>query len=806
MKKGEFITVIFIVAASILHTLPAVAQSGKIIGRVYDAINNSPIPFANIYIDSLYSGTTSDLDGNFQISNLNPGVYNIVCSFIGFETQIQYEVTVTSVKPTKLDFGLQTSSTNLNEIKIVANPFNRKEESPLSMKTISASEIYRNPGGNRDISKVIQILPGVSTSLSFRNDIIVRGGAPNENRFFIDGIEVPNINHFATQGSSGGPVGMINVNLIREVDFYTGSFPAGRGNALSSVTELNLMEGNNERISATCMVGSSDIGFTIDGPIGKQSNILLSTRRSYLQFLFKALALPFLPTYNDLNYKQVIRFNPRNTITFIGLAAYDQFELNTSVNNSITDNSIIERNNYILGYLPVNKQWNYTGGVKWRHFFNESYIDIVASRNHLNNKSEKYKDNIVDQEQLLLDYKSEEIENKVRIENTFRAREWKWVSGLGYEYAIYSNATINKIIQNTLDESINFNSKITIHKYYLFTQISRKLIQEKLTFSFGLRTDFNDYSKKMENALKQISPRLSLSYLFAEDWRLNFNLSRYFQLPAYTSLGYRNKNDILVNQKNNIQYIQSDQLALGLEFKPSTYSKITLECFIKDYNSYPFSVKNNISLANLGADFGVIGNEEVLSISKGRSYGIELFAQQKLSSSVYGTFSYTWVRSEFNNAKEKLIPSSWDNRHILNVTMGKKLKKNWEVGIKFRFLGGAPYTPYDIELSKLKSIWDVNRQGILDWERLNEKRNSDAHQLDIRIDKKYFFNNWTLNFYLDIQNIYNATTETQPFLDVVYDANGQAVEDPHDPNSYLLKEIENTSGNILPSIGIMIEF
>jgi len=288
-------------------------QSGVIKGRVYNSINNSPIAFASIVTDSSGIGINSDIDGNYKIENLNPGSYNVICTFIGFKKKIIYEVIARNTKVTTLDIPMETDIADLDEVVIRPSGFNRVEESPTSLRSISATEIYRNPGGNRDISKVIQVLPGVSSTASFRNDLIVRGGAPNENRFYLDGIEVPNINHFATQGSSGGPVGMINVNFIREVDFYSGAFPLNRGNALSSVIEFKQINGNDEKLSGSFMLGSSDVGITLDGPLGKSSTFILSARRSYLQLLFKALALPFLPTYNDFQYKQVIRVDKKKS-------------------------------------------------------------------------------------------------------------------------------------------------------------------------------------------------------------------------------------------------------------------------------------------------------------------------------------------------------------------------------------------------------------------------------------------------------------------------------------------------------------
>jgi hypothetical protein len=782
------------------------AQTSTIKGRVFNSINNEAVPFANIFIDSTSVGTTSDFEGNYRITDLKPGTYSIICSFIGFKRQISFEVPVTSARTTTLDFALVEESTTLDQVVITASPFNKREESPVSLRTISSSEIYRNPGGNRDISNVIQILPGVASSSSFRNDIIVRGGAPNENRFYLDGIEVPNINHFATQGSSGGPVGMINVNFIREVDFYAGAFPANRGNALSSILEFRQIEGNDESLKGTFMLGSSDVGMTLDGPMGKKSTFILSARRSYLQFLFKALGLPFLPTYNDFQYKQTIKVDKKNRITLIGLGAIDDFQLNTTANDDIVDEDAIRRNNYILGNLPVNTQWNYTVGANWKHFGSNSFQNLVVSRNHLNNRAVKYLGNIEQEEFLLLDYNSQEIENKLRLENTVRKNGWKLNMGVGYENATYTNSTYNKIVVDGEVAVIDFDSSLPINKFGVFSQISKELVKNKLLVSLGIRMDGNDYSEEMINPLDQLSPRLSASYSMTEKLNANFNVGRYFQLPPYTIMGYRDSNGLLANKENNITYIQADHFIAGLEYNPSLLSKVTVEGFYKIYDNYPFLIRDSLSLANLGGDFGVIGNEPVNSTSFGRTYGLELLVQQKLLASIYGILSYTFVRGEFSDKNEELIASSWDNRHILNLTAGKKFKNDWEVGMKFRYVGGAPYTPYDVERSATVDVWDVVQQGVFDWDQLNELRNPASHGLDIRVDKKWYFNEWAINAYIDVQNIYNFQAVGQTYLDVDRDDSGNPIIDPNNPQSYVISEIENVSGTVLPSIGLMIDF
>ena len=784
----------------------ALAQTGSIRGRVYNEINNESIPFANIVLDSTQIGATSDEEGRYEINNITPGIYNLTCSFVGFKTTYLYEITVGSAATTDINIALTEESALLDQVVLQTNRIEKSEESPLSKQTIGATEIYRNPGANRDISRVVQILPGVATTVSFRNDIIVRGGAPNENRFYLDGIEIPNINHFATQGSSGGPVGMINVNFIRDVDFYSGAFPANRGNTMSSVMEFQQITGNREKLGGTFMVGSSDIGLTLNGPTGKNSSFILSARRSYLQFLFQALKLPFLPTYNDFQYKHFFEFGDKDQLTIVGLGAIDNFELNEDVNDGETDQETIDRNNYILGNLPVNNQWNYTIGANWKHFSKNSFQNVVISRNHLNNSAIKYKDNIESPDLLLFDYNSEEIENKLRVESTKRMNGWNWNIGAGFEHVTYTNATFNKKAINGEVQIIDFESEFSMQKYSFFTHVSKAFLSERLSLSLGLRSDANSYSDEMSNILEQLSPRFSASYQFTEKFSASFNLGRYYQLPAYTVMGYRDNDENLVNKENGITYIQSDHIVGGVQYNPTRYSKISVEAFYKKYDNYPFLTNDSISLANLGGDFGVIGNEPAVSNSEGRSYGVEFFLQQKLSSSVYGLISYTFVRSEFQDKNGDFVPSSWDNRHILNITAGKKLRKNWEIGAKFRFLGGSPYTPFDIEESSKKEIWDVTQRGINDWDQLNTQRNGNSHGLDFRVDKRWFFEKWALNAYLDIQNLYGFETETQPFLDVVRDNNGNPIEDPNQPDSYLTQEIENTAGTILPSIGLMIEF
>lgn len=800
MKNSIFIVLLLLISSALL------AQDGIIRGKITQLNNNDPIPFASIVVQGESKGTSSDIDGNYEITGLDAGLYNLEVSFIGFKPQRVFEIQVSNSRVATVDVQLEEDAVALETAEVVTSSFANRDEAPLSVRKIGINEVKRNPGGNRDISRAIRSLPGVASIPSFRNDIIIRGGAANENRFFIDGIEIPNINHFATQGASGGPVGLINVDFIQDVEFYSGAFPANRGNALSSVFDFGFKEGRTDRWSGNMVVGTSDIGLTLEGPTGDKSSIIMSARRSYLQLLFEAIGLPFLPTYNDFQFKWTAKPNDKNRITVLGLGAIDQFSLNTSLGQDPTEEDY-ESNRYLLDVLSVDTQWNYTIGVKWDRFDEKGRWTYVASRNMLNNRSFKHQDND-ESLPLVRDYVSQEIENKFRLERRlFLKNSLKVTYGLNYEYAKFNNRsdfTEFSFLEDELNAQ-NFYSEFDLHKFGAFFQSSKRFFAERLVLSLGARLDANEYSSEMLNPLNQFSPRFSASYALTPRLSANFNAGIYYQLPAYTIMGY-SENGRLVNRDNNLQYIRNKQLVAGLQYDyPERNTIITVEGFYKDYDQYPFSVDKGISLANLGADFGVIGNEEVRSISEGRSYGAELLVQQKLYKGWFGILAYTFVRSEFEDATGTLRPSSWDSRHIVSLTGGKKLKRNWEVGFRFQLSGGLPFTPYDVESSLRTEVWDATRAGLIDYSRLNEERINAFHQLDVRVDKKWFFDKWNLNVFLDIQNVYNQVTPLQPILTVQTDENGMPIQDPNTPGSYAGQFLDASNGNVLPAIGIILE-
>ena len=792
MKKWFILSLLFLIFQTNLW-----AQQAMVKGRVIEVQSNEPMPFVNVIVTGTTLGTITDNEGNFKLTGLMPGFIRLQASFVGYHIVISSEFEVSNAKAAFIEIRMEKMDTEIKEVTVTASPFRKTEESPVSLKTIGIAEIEKSPGANRDISKVIQSFAGVLSSPSFRNDIIIRGGGPSESRFYLDGVEVPNINHFATQGASGGAVGILNADLIREVNYYSGAFPSNRGNALSGVFEFGQVDGNADKLNFKGSLGASEVSATLDGPLSDKTTFIVSARRSYLKLLFSALKLPFLPTFNDMQFKVRTRFDAKNELTFIGLGSVDVNNLNLDIKNPD------DQQKYILGYLPVYDQWSYTLGAVYKHFWENSYQTLVLSRSHLSNSRTKYLDNDESSaSNKILDYTSQEMENKIRFENNMRMDGFKANVGANIDFAQYSNTTEQKRFYSENVIKINYNTKLNLMKYGLFGQISHEFLAQRLTLSAGFRMDANNYSSEMNNLLKQFSPRFSASYLLTSKWSLNLNTGRYYQLPPYTALGYK-QNNAFVN-KGNLKYISVDHFIGGLEFKPATAMQFSLEGFLKNYRNYPFSVNDQISLANKGADYGVIGDEEVVSTSKGRAYGAEFQARVRTTKGYSLNLSYTLVRSEFQDGTGTYIVSAWDSKHILSMTGTAALKRNWQVGGRFRFVGGLPYTPWDLNRSSLIAAWNLQGGPYLDNSKLNANRFGVFHQLDIRVDKSYYLKKMTLKFYLDIQNLYNYQSQSTDIVVRETDANGNFLT-AENGTRYVLRSVKNTSGTVLPTIGVQVE-
>ena len=765
-------------------------------GTVIDKSSRQPLEFINVMIVGLNKGGVTNAEGKFSIGQVPPGIYRLQASAIGYKTVTTPEY-ILSTRDLHIQIEMEENQTELEGVTVTASPFRRDIESPVSLRIIGLQEIEKSPGANRDISRIVQSYPGVAFSpIGYRNDLIVRGGSPSENRFYLDGVEIPNINHFSTQGASGGPVGILNADLIREVNFYTGAFPTDKGNALSSVLDFKLRDGDMERNSLKATLGASEVSLASNGHLGKKTSYLVSVRQSYLQFLFDMLGLPFLPTFTDAQFKLKTRFDARNELTVLGLGGIDKMKLNTKADD--------EDNEYILSYLPKIQQETFTLGAVYRHYAGAHVQSVVASHSYLNNRNTKYQQNDEsDPEHLMLRLRSTEQNTQLRLENSSSFRNWKVTVGTSLDYSQYSNTTFQKVYTDRA-QTFDYHTYLGIMRWGLFGTVNYTSIDERFTASLGLRADANNYSAAMKDLSDQLSPRLSLSYQLTEHWSLSGNAGLYYQLPPYTALGFKNNNGLYAN-KYALRYMQVSQGSVGLNWRKGDTFEVSVEGFYKDYDKIPLSVADGIPLTCKGNDYGVIGNELLTSTAQGRSYGAELLLKWLVAKKLNLASSFTLFKSEYRTDKEsEYIASAWDNRFIFNLRGTYNLPRHWSVGMKVSCIGGAPYPPYDADKSSLVTAWNAQGKPYYDYTRYNEERLPAFTQVDIRIDKTFYLKRCMLGFYIDLQNIAGSKLKQADVL-----MSTGVIKNPDAPiaeQRYVMKSLKQESGTLLPTLGITFEY
>ncbi len=781
-------TIIFLVIHLVFVQLTFAQSNGKVFGKVTDEVG-APIFGASVYIEGTTVGTTTDFDGNYLIENAPTGSYNLVASYTGFEPQTKFNIIIKSKGNIAYNFSLKEDVVQLNTVNITdANVITRPRETPLSVRSLGAAEIANYPGSNNDVVQVAQTLPGVSPSIGgFRNDLIIRGGAPNETVYYLDGMEVPNINHFATQGSAGGPVGMVNVSFISEVTLSSSAFGAQYDNPLSGVLQFSQRNGNPREFAKNFRVSASEAALTLEGPLFKgkkdksKTTFLASVRRSYLQFLFAQIGLPFRPNYWDYQFKINHKIDDYNSISLLGLGSIDDFSLDPP-------DEFDEEQQATLDQAPFINQRTNAIGMTWKKRFKDDsgFMQTTLSNNFLMNEFTRYATPETE-EDIIFRNDATENETKLRYEMTKFIGDWKLFTGFNTQYSKYNNNTSN------LTDNQFYTTEIDFVKYGLFGNLTRTFFEDKLDVSLGFRMD-DDTFLSDSNLFKTFSPRAAISYNFSENWRLNATVGRYFKLPPYTILGFRNNQNQLLN--NDIDYTRSDHYVLGVEYFINPSASFSLEGFYKAYEDYPVSVLDGVSLANKGGGFEVLGNENIESVGKGRSYGLEFQFQQKLTNNFFGIFSYTLFYSEFTSFdRSKYLPSVWDSRHLISFVGGYKLPKNWEVSSRFRFAGNTPFVPTDQEAT-LNNYPDV----VLVYSRLGEEQLDVFSQLDLRIDKKWNFPEWSFNVFIEAQNILSQDIPQPPEFGLTRDMSGNVIQ----PRQ--LSEIEQGNGQIIPGIGIVVDF
>ncbi|CAI8363103.1 MAG: Uncharacterised protein [Owenweeksia sp. TMED14] len=778
-----------------------VAQSsileGELINAEKDSIKSKYL--ITVQGDDWRAISYSDEDYKFRFTNLPTGLCNLTITKHGDQSSmVLHELYLSPIKPLQLIIPFETSFF-LDEAVVIAEAFKTTTETPLSIKNINWTEMQRMPGATLDLSKSIQSFPGVLPKSSFGYNISIRGGSSSENIYRMDGIDIPAINHFSIQGASGGAVSLINMDFIQGVELYSGAFPSSMSNVLSGALNIELRNARTDRAGIRVTLGATDYGATLELPIGKRANLMISGRNSFSQHYFKLFSIPVLPTYQDAQMRFHYRISKKRDLTIIGLGGWDKYELFIKPNNRSSDALL-----YNVGYIPEGDQTTKVLGARYRHFVKNGLEKFVVSIDKITNNADKFignnRDNPNDRQ---LEYRASEQKTRMRYERLWEVSDGKsfilGVSGETFQWSVDSWSIKGSF---TGVDTLSLINNSSIIQAGAFATYNQNVLKNKGSLSLGIRIDLSNFNLNMVNPLRQIAPRASFKYQLSPKWASNTHFGRYTKLPPAIILAANRSQ----NQSPSSDFTLADHFGTGVEYQSGKTYRVSMEVYSKSYSRAPFLERDKIAFANAIGTYVAVGDQASSSTAVGRAYGFELFLQQKLKKNYWWMAAYNYGKSEYKTANSSWKPSVWDSRHTASVTTGKVWGKGWQVGAKWRFSSGTPYTPFDVSSSSLTTNWDILQRGIFDYT-VDKKYLDKYRQLDIRLDKTYANKGSSLSWFLDLSNIAKNKIPQMPYLTVVRDPDSKnPIEDPNDPSRYQTEFIPSDTGRILPTIGLILEF
>ncbi|MFO8175105.1 MAG: TonB-dependent receptor, partial [Longimicrobiales bacterium] len=478
------------------------AQTATLTGRVLDAETRAPLSGALIIIRPGGIQGISDDRGGFRVEGVPPGMVTLEASYLGYATAVETSVMARTSRPTFVSLELKPAAIEVEGITVEADVFRSRDDAPTSTQRLTEVEIRRNPGGIGDISRSLLSLPGVLSGVDNRNDLLVRGGGPGENAYYLDGIRIPQINHFATQGTAGGALALVNADFIQDVTFFTGGFPARYGDALSSVLLIENRPGTRDGVAGDVTLGASEAGLTLDGPLGTEANWLLSLRRSYLQFLFEVLDLPIRPDYWDGQVSLNWEPSGRDRVTLTGIGAVDRF----GIIQPEEDGDY--RNREIFESVLDNDQKSYTLGGSYRRLLGDGGILRIRASHSFTDY--RFSDDDAAGVRLIGN-RSLEVESRLEAEGEVGLGGEVRLAGGGelIRAGIDSEVFRRAIPGGVLPEDIRYDTDVTFFKPALWGQATWR--PGRLTVTLGLRADG---VTALDDAWT-LSPRGSLRYATA---------------------------------------------------------------------------------------------------------------------------------------------------------------------------------------------------------------------------------------------------------------------------------------------------
>lgn len=754
---------LFLVAAAfVLNVLVAsvYAQTQTIRGTINDKQSQSSIPGVNIVIvgtDSV-KGASTDINGQFKITDVAPGRYDLKVTYVGYKERILSNVDVSAGKEIVLDIGLEE---NINSLKEVVVSGTKKNETNNEMTTISArsfsvEEVNRYAGGRSDPSRLAANFAGVSSPDDSRNDIVIRGNSPTGVLWRIEGLNIPNPNHFSTIGTTGGPVSAINTNVIKNSDFFTSAFPAEYGNANAGVFDLGFRTGNAEKREHTLQIGAlTGIEAMTEGPINKEkgSSYLLAYRYSFTG-VAQAIGIPIgtaaTPFYQDLSFKINGGLTKYGRFTLFGLGAKSHINF---LHDKIDATDLFadpSKDSYFTSDI---------GLVGVKHFIkvgNKSYFNTVLGGTY--NGSNFLEDDISKTNPAI---KTRDAENKT--------------SQLHYSLNTSFNSKINsrlfvkmgaiaEIINLTLNaRSLDANNVWNQYwDYSDYTNLMQGYAQAKYSISEKLTLNAGVHSQLLTlNNSFTVEPRVGLKYQVAEKSTISIGYGMHSQMQPTDIYFYRSlKADGTYDQSNkNLDFTKSQHFVIGYDILPIKDWRIKTEVYYQLLSNVPVTVTpSSFSMLNTGASFIPTAQGYLTNSGTGTNYGAELTIEKFFSKGYYALLTGTIYESKYKGSDDVEHNTAFNGKYVYNILAGKEIKVGKSkrnaisLGVKMTQAGGRYYTPVDLAASQL-----VTSQVVKGDDFAFSERNTDFFRLDIKTGfvlnsaKRKLSQSWSF----DIQNVTN---------------------------------------------------